>query len=417
MENVEIREWVVEHSWTCGSCSHVNLARLDKCEQCGQAKTTEDLEQVPADMSYENRVTDTSRFDSGLPDWICSYCPSGTRNPASVSKCQECGSSKEEKEGEYGEKEIDTPSPVVVDSITVNNNQPHFQKLVPTSSNLHYSPIVPNNTEEGPARFWYLLLLVVVIAVIAYGCVWYYSWHPMTATVAETTWTYHVELLERQVNSGRSWRDQEPVYSYNEVCHSEIRSYHNCNPYSCRPHQQGFRCNCQTITHCRPTRSCRTACSNSRNGSSQCREVCSTSTSCSSSTSCNTCYRTVYDTCYQRCPDYDQMCTYNYPTWTPRLVSTLVGHDHTLIRPNLSAPNNLVCGTSPENHFLHTGASQCTTDTITYHATLNAGNLGRFEYAPSSLSEYNRFLVGSTWSAEYNHAGDFRPLHPTSERH
>lgn len=100
METIE--EWDIEHEWKCGNhpCNTINPFRNDKCSGCGQPKNESHEEIVPKDMSRENRVTDTDRYQSGEPDWFCGYCSGHSRNPAGATKCMECGADKGEKKSE-----------------------------------------------------------------------------------------------------------------------------------------------------------------------------------------------------------------------------------------------------------------------------------------------------------------------------
>jgi hypothetical protein len=174
-----------------------------------------------------------------------------------------------------------------------------------------------------------------------------------------------------------------------------------------------YDCHCRSVTTCRPVTRCTTSCSRSGNGSSRCRESCSTSESCQSRSVCQTCYRTEYDTCWNRCPDYDDKCDFDYPTWPVAQVADTTNTDHTLVRPSLTAPNNVVCTGDPELLYLaNRNVMMCTTDSVRFHAAFNAGEHGRHEVTPQSLAEYNRYHVGARWNAEYNHAGMFRVLNP-----
>lgn len=437
------RTWTIEHDWTCGHCRHVNPGRNDECANCGKHIDSTHEEMAPTDMSYENRVKDTARFEDKRPDWMCGFCDS--RVQASHDSCHLCGAKKGEKKGSVqsgvdttkGGMNISSRGSISVPSLPSNESGPVEPVVVSKPSS---SPSVPSQTvgqgpyretvfeePEVPGRLsrvsdWasenfskIILFMVGTLLVGGLVCllVWLFSWHDTTAQVAGTRWNYHVSLHQRQIDHGRDWRDQEHAHAFNETCHSEIRSYHNCNPHNCNPHPESYSCNCQTIRSCRPVTSCRTTCTSSGNRSSSCSESCSTSESCSSSQSCSTCYRTVYDTCYDRCPDYDQMCDYDYPSWPEVNHADTTNVDHTLVRPALSAPGDVMCpGDAEMLNIQNHSITQCTTDTIGFTVNFNAGTDGSYTQHPESLREYNRYLTGARWNAQYNHAGQFRTLSP-----
>lgn len=120
MSEYTTRTWTIEHTWTCGNhpCNTVNPFRNDKCSGCGQPKGSSHKEHVPTNMSYENRVKDTTRFDDKRPDWFCSYCVGHTRNPASALVCKECGSTQGEKKGDAQKGQDTTAGGMVLDPVT-----------------------------------------------------------------------------------------------------------------------------------------------------------------------------------------------------------------------------------------------------------------------------------------------------------
>lgn len=428
------RTWTIEHTWACGNtpCHTINPARNNECSGCGAPKDISHKEMVPTDMSFENRVKDTDRFNNTNPDWFCSYCTPAVRNADSNVVCIECGSPRGTQKGTASKGQNTTGGGMILKPVIVPS-KPSPKRMVepkPVSvpkmfSANHYRDIEENLDlpksfnlsrasdwlSENFATFGLVFGGVALVATIIAVCVYLFSWHDTTATVQNTTWSYHVDLHQRQVDHGRDWRDREPAHSFNETCHQEIRSYHNCNPYQCNPHNQSYDCNCRSVESCSPSQSCSTSCSNNGNGSSSCRETCRTVQNCTSRQVCSTCNRTVYDTCYQRCPDYDNMCEFDYPSWPVIRVANTSNHDHTLVRPMLSATNNVACTADPEVLNIQNHAVvQCTNDTVSFEVVFNAGEVGRFTTTPHSLSDYDRYHMGTRWNARYNHAGMFRPL-------
>ncbi|TXH11388.1 MAG: hypothetical protein E6R04_02060 [Spirochaetes bacterium] len=454
------KTWTIEHDWKCNHCKTVNKGREDKCVSCGKPIDDTHEEIVPSDMSYENRVKDTEVFSDGKPDWICKYC--SHRNRAVDSTCEECGASTTERKQTVSSGQETTPGTTISaprkdskgrpeffteyshtspDPEYIKNPEfekeekeeqaaakernektkdaahyrtPTFQK---TTEKQTYSKVVIQEIQEEKTSSGKKLLGpglgFLGVALVIYFFYWMFSWHAGTAVISSTSWEYRVTTYQRSVQSGHSWQDQEPAHSFNETCSREIRSYHSCNPYDCNPHRVSYDCNCRSWRECSTTTSCRTVCTRSGNRSSSCSERCTPRTSCETRRSCSTCYRTEYDTCYRRCPDYDNMCSYQYPQWSPGRTAVLTGTNHTLVRPALQANSNLVCPSDPEQLYIaNHSVSDCHKDTTTFAAVLDAGEHGTQNFTPSSLAEYNRYTTGATWNIEYNHAGQFRVLGP-----
>jgi hypothetical protein len=112
------------------------------------------------------------------------------------------------------------------------------------------------------------------------------------------------------------------------------------------------------------------------------------------------------------CTDYDSHCEYQYPSWPQTQERTLIGNDHTPVRPpDLVAIGGQTCVTDDE--ALHDrGFDECTWDTLAYVVQFDARETGHWSIAPSTLSEYDRYQRGAHWHVQYNHAGMFRPVAP-----
>lgn len=425
--------WTIEHSWRCTSCNHDNAGSEEKCLECGKPIDSKQEEIIPKDMSKKASVELSGSqkakevFLNKKPgkDWVCVYCKHRAFSFHSV--CPECGAKQEiskpaektrdERLRERFDKETQT---LFIQDLSPRQPVETTQKKkkeIPLTSNPaedHYQEIEEikekiRKDHNNSVIFLKITLSIIVMLILAWLFYYFFSWHNTTGTITETTWHYHVSLRERRIYQGHDWRNEMKNYHFNESCHQEIRSYHNCDPYSCNPHPVSYSCNCQTISI--PRESCNTVCSNNGNRSSTCRNVCSTYIS--SRTSCSTCYRTEFDTCYHRCPDYDDMCSYSYPAWPEIRHMDNWQHDHTIIRPNLSSLTNDSCGSNPEILFMgNRNSTQCTEDSLEFFVRFNVPNVGEFTTNPSVISQYHRFHSGSVWDIRYNHAGMFQPISP-----
>lgn len=439
------RTWTVEHTWTCNYCGFINKGRNDKCERCGKHIDGTHTEHVPSDMSYENRVTDTNRFDNKNPDWICVYC--NARNSDSRSDCHECGSQKGEKKGtaSSGQRTEGGAIDIKPTGETVNTSPQIIPPAPEKPIRVTIPPSAPIPREErdttppprerkhtiyrdpqihfpkpDPERSWLeknfhtvMIVLGVTGAIVLFVWLmyWLFAMHETRAQINNTQWHYHVSLRQRSIAHDHDWQNEMHGHAFNVSCATQIRSYHDCDPYDCNPHQVGYDCNCHSVESCHPVEHCHNVCTSNGNRSSSCSEECEESEECTSSRECSTCYRTEYDTCYHRCPDYDQMCDYDYPAWNEVNYADNTQHDHTIVRPNLSAIDNVSCPSDPEELYIQNHShTQCTTDSVEFLVDFNAGSVGQYQVHPSSVQEYNQYQTGDMWQCEYNHAGTFHPL-------
>ncbi len=419
------KTWVIEHDWRCTYCSVVNKGREDKCVNCGKDIDEENCEIIPADMSYENRVQDQKVAEMliGDPDWVCGYC--SHRERAENPKCSQCGSNKGEKKETVASGQDTTigggvvtplqsmilpPAPVTLKPVVVIPVSPGTG--IPASSTFTSNIDVDEmqaSTQRSKRTVIAIVGLLTATALILL-LYWLFAMHQTMARVQETRWTYNVSLLQRQIQNGHDWRNEMHNHYFNASCHTEVRSHHRCDPYQCNPHPERYDCNCRSV--CRTERSCRDVCTSTGRRSSSCRNECTDTQRCSPV--CATCTRTVYDTCYHSCPDYDEMCDYQYPVWPTVNQATLTNVDHTPIRPSLNAMGNMPCVNDPEILFTNSGVSQCTVDELSFRVTFNAGEQGQYSLQPASQREYDRYRMGTNWSAEYNHAGQFHVLGPAN---
>lgn len=231
--------------------------------------------------------------------------------------------------------------------------------------------------------FLVLFLPVAIFALLIFIGFYLFGWHSATARVTSIRWQYRVEVRTRTIAHSRDWQDEMQTHHYNEFCHEELRGHHDCNPHDCNEHSVAYQCNCTTVRNCSPN-----------------------STYCSSSESCSTCYRMEHDTCYDRCPDYDQMCEYDYPSWPVVQQLELSAHDHILIRPTVRELP--ACPQDPEILFVRNIHSGCTEDKIRYFVDFQVDDAHRYGINPSSQTEYDWYNPGQRWRVLYNRIGQFR---------
>jgi hypothetical protein len=437
-EIISDEEWVIEHSWICVTCRTENPSHLKKCENCGKPQDASDQEIVPTDLSKENAVTDSEtlkKFGNGA-DYFCGFC--GSRQADIHGKCVECAGPQSEKKSNFDSNLIKSRK-TIIDSDGIKVQQIELtdeaKEALSTSAAKQTSKSVISEgfrqstfevpLEEAKPVFDQAISKLKknaqTIGLVSVGVtgfflfiwlmIYLFSSHETNARVSRTRWQYHISLHARQIMNGHDWRESMHSHAFNATCSTQIRSHHDCDPYQCNPHQEGYRCRCERIPHTDCSPDCSTTCTNQNNGSTRCRRTCRRSCTTTYTTSCDICYRTVMDRCWHSCPDYDQICDYQYPGWPEINQATTSNIDHIIVRPDIAPESVPACIGDNENLYIQQNATQCTESTMSYDVQFDAGNTGHWSIQPSSLGEYNRYQTGNLWRVEYNHAGSFRPLH------
>jgi hypothetical protein len=420
--------------WFCSYCSARNPASRTDCKQCGA------LQGSKKGNAASGQETTTG---GAVLDPV-----KGTTAPSSMPSLSGSFKYPRDKNGEpshFEEFHSSSAEPEVIKNPNYQSADPVSVPPVPKDGASSYNPLEsPKPTATAKPGMGYRdvvfeepkmptawenfktsisnnlkgFAMVGGIGMAIFGiiwlCIWLFTWHDTTARIQETHWHWHVALHQRGIYHGHDWRDQEHAHAYNESCSTQIRSYHQCNPHDCNPHNVTYDCRCHSVETCHPVEHCHNVCTNSGNRSSSCSEECEEDNECSSHQECDTCNRTEYDTCYDQCPDFDQMCDYDYPAWPEINHADDTRTDHTLVRPNLNAVGNQVCPGDPEElNIQNPSITQCTVDSVDFQVLFDGGETaGHWAETPNSLSEYDRFRMGATWNVQYNHAGMHRLINP-----
>lgn len=84
-------ERIIEMTWRCTSCKHVNLGRHLVCQGCGNPMDGSEQYEMPADTSKAASVTRADLLVMALagPNWRCAYCGGDQRE--ADGRCRNCG--------------------------------------------------------------------------------------------------------------------------------------------------------------------------------------------------------------------------------------------------------------------------------------------------------------------------------------
>ncbi|HEX9840520.1 MAG TPA: zinc ribbon domain-containing protein [Anaerolineales bacterium] len=103
----------VQNEWTCPNCNTRNKGGVKTCENCGAPQPENVQFELPSEQKFVKDETSINAAKAGA-DIHCGFC--GTRNPANAETCSQCGADlKEGKAREAGRvMQATPPQPKVV---------------------------------------------------------------------------------------------------------------------------------------------------------------------------------------------------------------------------------------------------------------------------------------------------------------
>jgi hypothetical protein len=98
----------VENEWTCPNCGTRNKGRLETCENCGAPQPEDVNFELPSQQKIVKDDEAIKAAKAGA-DIHCGFC--GTRNPASAETCSQCGGDLKEGEARKAGRIMQAPPP------------------------------------------------------------------------------------------------------------------------------------------------------------------------------------------------------------------------------------------------------------------------------------------------------------------
>ena len=354
----------VKLEWTCPNCITVNPGPEKKCLNCGAAQ--------PADVAFDSATHDELIKDEkeiaaakAGPDIYCAYC--GTRNPGNTKDCSNCGANLAEgKARQSGQvlgslqdkkpvEKVICPACGTENLDTQKNCNSCGAQLPNQAKNQAAAAGQPEKTSGLPARTKYILIGIVALAVL--GCLFFVisnltSRDEIQGVVNSVRWERQIELEEFGPVTREDWQSEIPAEGKIGSC--ERKLHH---------------------TQAEPV-----------DGA---EKICGTPYKVDSGSG----YGEVVQDCeYQVYLDY---CQYQIDDW--KLVQTLSaeGNDFNPYWPEYSLTNNQRFG-----------------DQVEQFAVQFESNQGNYNYRPSSMDEYVRFVPGSNWLLTVNGFNDIVSIEP-----
>lgn len=350
----------IELYWTCPSCRSESLGSHAYCTSCGspQPKNIEFHQ-----GSKQQLLTDAEKIKRAKAgaDIHCGFC--GTRNPATATQCSQCGADLKEGSRRAAGKVVGSFSEGTIQPIKCANcgtmNAGTRLKCGNCGASLSHGE--PRKAEK-PVAVQPLNRNVLFIggAVLLVICAAFYflfiRTQNITGVVAGVNWQRSVVIEAFGPIELQAWRDEVPGDASQVACSEKVRTSQSEPPASGRYDA-----------------------------------VCGTPYDVDTGGG----YAEVVQDCEYRV--YDDYCSYTVDTWAPVATAQLEGLDLNAVWPEPALASNQRLGEQ----------------TVDYACIFDA-NGKSYTYHTSSLNEFQRCVVGSTWLLKVNGAGTVVEISPAN---
>lgn len=341
----------VENEWTCPNCNSRNKGSLKTCENCGAPQPENVKFELPSEQKLVKDEAALSAAQAGA-DIHCGFC--GARNPATAVTCSQCGGDlKEGKARQAGQvMQAPPPPPKVIKCNNCGTENPGTN-----STCMQCGAALPKTQVVPPVAPQPLGRTVKPAAPkkpnwLLIGGILAFLAICCIAVIAMLIPSRSVEATVTDVY----WQTVVPVQEFQPVRYNDRRGNPPSNAYdeSCRTESRDV-CEQKTIDR--------------GNGYSEVVEECHTET--------------------------DQYCSYTVDEWTTIQTYPLEGND---LRPVYASPNV-------------SSDQRIGDETAEFTITLLTDD-GLKTYSPETVTEFQQFTVGSTWTLKMNALGGIVSVEP-----
>lgn len=342
----------IELYWGCAHCGNENLGSYAYCTSCGSPQ--------PKNVSFhqggqQEFLTDAEKIKKAKAgaDTHCGFC--GTRNPATASKCSQCGADLNAGSRRTAGQVIGAFSQGAITPIQCTNcgTINAGSRLKCGNCGAALSHAAPSKTEQPMAASLLLnrnMLFIGGAILLALCAIVYFLFirtQQVTGTVTGVSWQRSVAIEAFGPVRLQAWQDEVPFEASQVSCSEKVRSSQDQPPATGRYD-----------------------------------EVCGTPYTVDLG---NGNAEVVQDCEYQL---YDDYCTYTVNAWAPIATVELQGADLNAVAPNPGLSSNQRLGEQSADYV-------CVFDsngrTYTYHTSL--------------FDEFQHCIVGSKWLLTVNGAG------------
>ena len=335
----------IQNEWTCPNCGTRNKGDKKTCENCGAPQPENVQFELPAEQKF---VTDEDQIQAAQTgaDIHCPFC--GTRNPATARTCSQCGGDltggKAREAGRVMQAPLPQPKAVKCANCGVEN--PASNTVCSNCGSPLPRVAMAQKAVPGAGGTPAKPLAKKTNWLLIGGILGFVAVCCIAIVVLFALPTKSVQATVTDVR----WETSVPVQEIRAVEYNEEPGSPPSNAYdvSCRNKSQDV-CEQRTIDR--------------GNGYSEVVEECHTET--------------------------QQYCSYTVDQWTTIQTYTLDGYDLQPIyeRPSLSSDQRL--GDRSEDLLV----------------TFSTEDGEQKTYLPDTISEFQHFIVGSTWTLKMNALG------------
>ena len=334
----------IQNEWTCPNCNTRNKGGNKTCVNCGAPQPENVQFELPSEQKFVTNEEQIKAAQAGA-DIHCPFC--GTRNPAAAEVCSQCGGDLTEGKAREASRIMQAPPPQlkVIKCANCGTENPGSNTVCSNCGSPlpKAAPVQPAALQPGtPAR----PKLGKTKWLLIGGILGFLAVCCVAIAVLFFVPTESVQATVADVY----WETSVPVQEIRAVDYSNEPGSPPSDAYdvSCRDESRDV-CEQKTI--------------DKGNGYSEVVEECHTET--------------------------QQYCSYTVDEWTTIHTYTLDGNDLRPVydRPSLSSDKRL--------------GNQSEDLTVTF----STADGDQKTYSPDSISEFQKFVIGSTWTLKLNALG------------
>ncbi len=337
----------IQNEWTCPNCGTRNKGGSKACENCGAPQPENVQFELPSEQKFVTDENQIKAAEAGA-DIHCPFC--GTRNPATAATCSLCGGDlKEGRVRASGQvMQAPPPQPKVVKCPHCGNENAGTNTVCSNCGSPLPGAVAAQAVRTagtGPAqpkvKKTNWLLIGGIAAALVICCI---AIAGIFGLLVIPTKSYQATV------TGVHWQTSVPEQEIQAVDHNNETGSPPSGAYNVSCHDESKDvCEQKTVDQ--------------GNGYSKVEEVCHTET--------------------------QQYCSYTTDEWTTIQTYSLSGNDLQPVydTPSLSSDQRL--------------GSQSEDLTVTFATTDGQQK----NYSPDSISEFQQFDIGSTWTLKMNALG------------
>ena len=345
------RKGFIELEWTCPNCESRNRGSDKTCANCGAPQPDDVQFEAPVERQFVSEEKAGELRKRGA-DIHCGFC--GTRNPSDATTCSQCGADLSEGVARQAGREIQAkegPQTVLCENCGAENTTAKTN-CTECGAPLPRPSQVPQPEGAAGAKVAARPASVsskpakkkpnwLVLGGLALGLL-------ICCVAAVILFAFPSQSLAATV-SDVYWETSVPVQEIRPVDHSNERG---------NPPSDAYDVSCETES----------------------REICEEKTIDRGDG-----YAEVVEDCRT---ETDQFCDYTVDEWTTIQTYTLDGHDlePEYAQPSLTSDQRL--GNESQDFTVYFDTEK-----------------GTIDYSPASLSEFQQFQIGSTWTLKLNALG------------